>query len=464
MVQYAPATTLDDIYKNLTPEPLVNPGEFEAFYRKEVNEVRGDDRIARIRLGLQRAHRAQHFYKSCLMGHHGVGKSTEITRLLRETSTLYEAIRFSVVEDLDPNNFQPLDVVYLMMAKLVEKAGEVMGKRPSEQRLREILQWFAEETATTKSEREATLEVEAGAGLDAESLWSKVLNFFASLKSKLKFGSTQTKEVKEYRFRRLDELIELLNRLLDECEELLRTTQGRSWLFVGEDFDRDSITPAQVESLFVHYGAIFTNTRVSLVFTLPVALYYSESGVRLPFSSSDSFLIPDTPVFQHDHTPNPVGIQAVQKVLTARVALNLFDPGQCERLILASGGNLRDLFALVNYAADSALLRSGQTVNEHDVQGALNNLRSEYERRLGQSPFDREEVSYDQKVQCLLKIYAGEKIDQIPNRALYALLRARAVQEFNGNRWFGVHPLVVNILGEQDQLNHINGQVPGGAY
>jgi hypothetical protein len=32
-------------------------------------------------------------------------------------------------------------------------------------------------------------------------------------------------------------------------------------------------------------------------------------------------------------------------------------------------------------------------------------------------------------------------------------LNARSIQEFNGQRWFGVHPLVVDILVGQKHLN-----------
>jgi hypothetical protein len=42
-------------------------------------------------------------------------------------------------------------------------------------------------------------------------------------------------------------------------------------------------------------------------------------------------------------------------------------------------------------------------------------------------------------------------------------MRARAVQEFNGERWFGVHPLVVDILYRQGRITaEENGVVPGG--
>ena len=74
------AETLDDCYKTLSPQPLIHPGEFAAFYCKEINNVRGGQVVERMTLGLKRAHRSLP-YKALLMGHAGVGKSTELTRL-----------------------------------------------------------------------------------------------------------------------------------------------------------------------------------------------------------------------------------------------------------------------------------------------------------------------------------------------------------------------------------------------
>ena len=62
-----------------------------------------------------------------------------------------------------------------------------------------------------------------------------------------------------------------------------------------------------------------------------------------------------------------------------------------------------------------------------------------------------------------MQIYKQKPDDQVPNAVLYFLLRARAVQEFNnGDRWFGIHPLVVDILAEQRRIRPVNGVIRGG--
>ena len=465
------AETLDDVHLTLSPEPLETREEIQAFYRNELNQVRGGDKAQRLKLGLRRAIQGKSFYKACLMGHQGVGKSTELTRLINDEAVQKQfcGIRFSVTTDLDPGNFNPLDVLLLMIAEVVQQTAQPVdkggtGQVPEQPRLQEVWDWFANETILREQATEGVLSVEAGAGVQGDSLWGQVLGLFASLKSELRFASTRKKEIVEYRLSRLNTLIEVANRILADCNQKLQQTRGCQWLFIGEDFDKAGIPSDAIENLFITYANIFSELETHLIFNLPIGLYNSSPAIRLSFPPERSLVIPDTPVFHPDHTPNELGRAAVRSVLEARISSDLFEPDQMERLIVASGGNLRDLFALVNYAADTATLRNETAqINEDDANSAIRNLRSEYERRLGQNPYDKDEITYEKKAELLKRIYDGDKEAQIPNPILYALLNDRAVQEFNGERWFGVHPLVVDLLNVQGRIPFSpSGGVPGG--
>ncbi len=467
-LQITPAQSLEEVYRTLQPGPLETPEQIKAFYKDEINQVRGGDKMKRLELGLKRAHTDRGYFKACFMGHRGVGKSTELSRLIEKVQGQFRTIRFSASSTLDPGNFRPLDVVLMMMADVAERTAQPKdkggaGKRPPDARLREIWDWFATEKDTLEQATTFAGTLEAGAGLKEDSLWEKILGLFATLKGEMKFASTRKGEVVEHRVNRLTSLIEVANRLLDDCNDLLRKATGQEWLFVGEDFDRAGITSTRIEDLFITYANIFRELRTHLIFNLPISLYYSSKAPQLPFANDCSFVLPDTPVFRQDHTPNEKGRAALQTVLEARMEATLFEPNQMMRLIVASGGNLRDLFTLVNYAADSATLRDAQRINADDVVEAIVNLRSDYERRLGQSPYDPETVSFSDKAKRLLQIYANDKAAQITDPVLYSLLNARAVQEFNGQHWFGVHPLVVDILAAQKRLQRTEtGELLGG--
>src|ERR1019366_5036861 len=85
------------------------------------------------------------------------------------------------------------------------------------------------------------------------------------------------------------------------------------------------------------------------------------------------------------------GRAAVQTVLEARVSPSLFAPRQMTRLIVASGGNLRDLFALVLEAGEGARQRNplATVIGADDATSAIGAMRREYRMRLGESPYDR---------------------------------------------------------------------------
>lgn len=463
-LQITKATALDEVYRTLRPYPLSTPEQLKAFYRPEINETRGGDMMRRLELGLKRAARDGVLFKASLMGHSGVGKSTELSRLQERIADIFRVIRFSAYNDLDPGNFRPLDVVLVMMMEVMEQTAELVGVPPSEARLRDIKTWFATESTVREETLDIAASLEAGAGVEQGSLWDQVLGLFARLKGEVKYASTRNKKVEDYRLSRIKDLIDLANKVLDECNQMLKRHSGsigQQWLFFGEDFDKAGIAAARIQELFVTYGNLFQDLRTNLIFNVPISLFYSSEGTRLTFSNR--FLLVDTPVYQQDHSPNPRGRNAVKAVLAARMDLSLVKPEALERLIVASGGNLRDLFALVNYAADTAVLRDATIINEEDADAAILNLRSDYERRLGMSPFDLEAVSYGEKADLLLRIYHNEQDAQMTDAALYSLLRARAVQEFNGQRWFGVHPLVVDILAKQGKLSPDDaGRIPGG--
>jgi hypothetical protein len=172
-------------------------------------------------------------------------------------------------------------------------------------------------------------------------------------------------------------------------------------------------------------------------------------------------MIYDTPVYNQKHLPHEKGRSAIQTVLEARVRPSLFAEGQMTRLIEASGGNLRDLFALVLDAGEGARARNqaATMIGPDDAKAAISKMRRDYRMKLGQSPYDAQPIPYSEKSKRLVAVYEGKPDSDIPDPVLYSLLRGRAIQEFNGDGWYGVHPLVVDILKDQQ---HLKPQDRGG--
>lgn len=455
-MKLGPATNLDDVYQTLFTQPLIERDKFDAYYRSEVNDVRGGDKVAYMARGLNRSYGGA-FYKTFLMGHPGVGKSTEMTRLNQVVADKYRILRFSAQTDLDAAGFKPFDVLLAMMIRLAEETAKPVGEdggageTPSKRLIEDIQRWFATEKRTVTKDTSTSVGGSGGAKPSPIS-WAALLGLFVEIKGEIKYTADRKQEITEYRLNAIASLIGLLNRLLDECNELLRKNAGREWLFIGEDFDKPGIPAALTESLFLNYANLFNELRTHLVFNIPIALAYSEKAAQLPLPQ---VCIPDTPVFRPDHTQHEEGRAALRAVLEARIVPELFEEGQMMRLIVASGGNLRDLFQMVSNAADTAAIRTGGEgkINQADATVAINDKRSAYVRSLGTSPYDVQPLTYEDKAKRLISIYNQKPGNDVPDPVLHSLLRARAIQEFNGNRWFGVHPLVVDTLIAHGKLN-----------
>jgi hypothetical protein len=457
---HGPAEDLSHLYVTLRPEPLIDPDEFREYYRGQVNQVRGEDTVARLSLKLQQAYRTLPF-KTFLMGRPGVGKSTEISRLLDRIKDQHVGIRLSIATELNPASFKVFDVLFLMLARLAEEADRlkvVPVGALSGALVADIEQWLGTEQVRRSRTVTTAAGIEAGAGMKGDSLWAGLLGLFASAKAEMKYAADRKTETTEYRLQRLPDLVDLCNRLIDVCNETLFEKSGKEWLLIVEDLDKTGISPRQLQELFIQYGTVFHDLRVNMIFTIPVWLAYSSEANRLPF---ERHMIHDTPVYDRSHEPHVPGRQAIQTVLEARVSPALFAEGQMTRLIVASGGNLRDLFALVLDAGEGARARNPDAalIGPEDAKAAVNKMRREYRMKLGQSPYDAQPIPYSEKSAKLVAVYNGAPDSDIPDRVLNSLLRGRAVQEFNGNGWYGLHPLVVDILREQQ---HLRAQDPGG--
>ena len=397
------------------------------------------------------------------MGHPGVGKSTELTRLLSSVGDQYIGVRLSIEKELNPASFKVFDVLLLIMAEVAEEATKhqaIPATLPSIQRvLGEIQQFFGSEEAKQTNTRTISTAVEAGAGVKDGSPWAALMGLFASLKMSARFAGERKTTVTEHQLKNVSDLVESCNRLLDLCGESLMKKTQRELLVIVEDLDKSPVSPGQLQELFLQYGPVFQALRVSIVFTIPVWLAYSPGAERLPL---ERFMINDTPVFNKQHEPHSAGRDAVQNVLKARVSPNLFAEGQMERLVVASGGNLRDLFYMVSDAAEGARLRTPDStrIEATDAQASIGKMRREYRMKLGQSPYDGgEQTPYSEKSKRLVEVYTRTPDHDVPDKVLYSLLRGRAIQEFNGEGWFGLHPLIVDILKEQ---GHLKPQEPGG--
>lgn len=455
------AETLRQIDGVLRPEPLKTEEDLKAWYRGEelLQELRGQDVVKRLALGLDRDPQDPN-YKAFLMGRSGVGKSTELTRLIEEVSARYQPLRFSVRDELDPRFFSPFDVILLTCILLAEATHRVTGKAPEKAVIRELLDWYAEGDETVTSETKAA--VEATGGVDTKgSWWDKVIGAFVTIKGGIQYAETRTDKVVAYKLKRIQPLIDIANRLIRNCEAILKSHNGKEWLIIGEDADKPGMDQDRVKELFlIHGSSIFGGLDANLVFNLPLGLTYGGAAEKVP--GLPKCTIYDVPVYSKDKALNESAIAFVQAILDARVRPELFAPGQARRLIVAAGANLRDLFAMVRQAAVEARIRGGEgQIDASDVDRVLKAFRVEFQKRLGSTPFDATSVTPEQRVERLVEMYGMKDTGAaIPDDVLGVLVNSGVVQEFNDTHWYGIQPLIVDVLARMERLTEPLGGAP----
>jgi hypothetical protein len=288
--------------------------------------------------------------------------------------------------------------------------------------------------------------------------------FSLPLLAKIRFNLRlqRTEKTSVYVLPELADLVWLVNRVFDECNKVLRRETTQEWILVIEDLEKHGISTDSLRRLFVDNSLLLERLTCHLLFVIPVALAYIDEAERMPFGQEHQFLIRDIPVFDQGHGPDPDGVAALLDVIARRIDGALLEDGLARALAIASGGNIRDLFDLLHRASLAAEVREAEKIDRQDALEAVQALRGSYRQRLGESFFDAaNSISVEDKLKKLAAVYRGDKAAQIPDKVLYLLLRQRMVLQFNGEGWFGVHPLVVDLLKEQGG-GYVAPDAPGG--
>ncbi len=441
----------------LNPKPLETKDDLEAWYRGQdrLRSLRGQDVAAILAVGLDREQEDPPF-RAFVMGRSGVGKSTELTRLSLDVHKRYQTLRFSIRDQLDPRFFTSFDVLLLLCVTLAEETERVTGQPPERAVVKELFDWYIEEDDTISTEFRTSIDLAGGTDTQ-NTWWDKVVGAFVTIKGGLQYAQTRKSEVVAYKLKRVKPLIDVANRLIRNCNALLSEFNGKEWLIFGEDVDKPGLDQDRVKELFiVHGNSIFGSVEANMVFNLPLGLTYGEVADKLPLLPR--YTIYDVPVYNPAKEPNEEAINYVEEILNSRVSRDLFEEDQARRLIIASGANLRELFTMVRQAAIEARTRQSKRIEAVDVDRVLQTFRVEFHKRLGTTPFDTTVITPDQQVNRLVELYQMEDTGAaVPDDVLGVLVNSGVVQEFNGRHWYGIQPLIVDVLERMNKVSDPKG-------
>ena len=394
-------------------------------------------------------------FKAFLLGHPGVGKTTEVNKLLLELDKQFRPLRLSVLSELNPGTLRYYDVLLLILIRVVFEVSRapVIGFEDTD--LPKMLAQVRDHLAKRWTRHLQVDAAEFGAGVGPNIPFLKL---FGNIKQ----GRTRERGSEEHELSLVSELTALMNTVLQECNRLLRKHQeGREWVVILEDLEKIGLSPTALKELFMGLRPSLQILDGHFIVIIPIWLKYSkDADIVLP-PNFESFMIPDIAVFQRNHERDEETIAALKAVVTARVNESLFEDGVLERFCIASGGNLRDLFLMIRSAMLSARLRYADVISTADADGAVASLRNDYKNWLGSTGQDDAETPLSEKLDRLVAIYQRKDPSvEVPDPVLYLLLRQRCALQYNGAGWIGVHPLIVDLLIDFAKLEPHS---PGGS-
>lgn len=391
-------------------------------------------------------------------GHIGCGKSTELMRLRTELEQEgFHVVYFESSEDLEMTDVDISDVLLAIARRVSQSLDKITLEEPS--RLKGLLQgaWKVLNSEVTgfklKPPEMPGVPKLGDIGITSENDKFSLAFGIGEITTRAKSDATLREKLNQFLGPQKTQLLEAINQELLEPAIASLKQQGKKGLVVIVDnLDRlDSrqkpFGRPQQEYLFVDQGEYLTKLNCHLVYTMPLALKFSNDYGNLTQRFEEPRVLPMVPVQLRDGSECDAGMELLRQMILARAFPDLdeqqrlnniteiFDsPKTLDRLCRVSGGHVRDLLRLLNtwIMEEMELPLSGKTL-EAVVRARRNEMTmpiSDDEWELLRQVRQRKKVSGDQGYQTLI--------------------RSRLVFEYrdSGESWFDINP----ILAEAKEL------------
>ena len=160
----------------------------------------------------------------------------------------------------------------------------------------------------------------------------------------------------------LSDLLERLNDLLDD----LRQNTGKRILVIVDGLDK-MFDLGQVRTLFLYGANALLEPRCRAIYTIPIALYYTNDFQQVRLSFHRNYSLPNVKVRDRDGGPCPEGKNMLMEVLERRMERDLLTPEVMDLLVELSGGLLKELIALARSSVLSLYFALFQSNREQSL-------------------------------------------------------------------------------------------------
>ena len=441
---FAKAENLEQVAACVTLEPLESGDPRYV----DISKGRDTKELKRLQQHLKNSDASQNRYAQvAFTGHRGCGKSTELLRLEHNLSQRFTSLHLYLDDNL-LRDCDYTDLILWLVDSLVRKFAE--WDMPLDTGLvDDVIGWFAEKTIEKVEavKSELTLEAEAKGEVKAGFYWLS-LKLLARVKSALVGSVDRRKIIRQTLQNYSTDLVSRVNLLLDNAQQILEQN-GRTpdLLIVQDNLDR---LPVDVgRRLFFENGETLKSLRAHVIYTVPIAMVLAPWNIDRVFAHT--FTMPMVKTHSSDGKEFASGMEALVELVAKRVNLaTIFTSVAVVRyLARMSGGSVRDLMRLVDYAQLSALVDEKARIDNASAEDAVKKLRLDFERLLIPG-----KVYYPLLAQVHLT--KGDGLSSESNAKPEDVKAAReffsqlffngSVLEYNGDKiWYDVHPAIGDI-------------------
>jgi len=388
-------------------------------------------------------------YKILDVGFKGCGKSTELLRLKRELSDQFVIHLFSVLEKLDPNNFSISELIIAITTELLAFIHQHHDNIKLSKELEHKLEsWSAKTVKEEISYNYAQRHTEAGVNIKAGL--GKILNFFAKLSFDFQSGRKFTEISSLETEKTLSDLILHCNLIVSEIKNQLPVIKKQNIIVIVDDMEK--VNPDITEKLFFNYSKQLTSIACSFIFTFPIALVFNPMYNIVMKDFHQNLVLPMIKVHDKQWKDYIPGIESILSLLEKRIDP---DPGLISMEILKKfirmcGGSLRDLFRMLNMAAQNALDYERKKIEEADYQYSTAKLKNDYYNSISYN--EKTNITPQQYFDLLVKCYNDPDKKPMNDRGMLDLRHSMCVLGYNSENWYDVHPAVKEILKEKKMI------------
>ncbi|MBP0021436.1 MAG: AAA family ATPase [Cyanobacteria bacterium SBLK] len=321
-------------------------------------------------------------------GHIGCGKSTELHRLEAELKQNgFHVVYFESSEDLEMGDVDVGDILLAIARRVSESLEGLQVPIEEPKGLKSLLQGAAKllqteielsgeaslpgvGTVTGSTSGEFSAEVEVGfARVNASNEGvSFVAPGIGKITAKAKNSPELRSKLREYLGPRTASLLDTINQeLLEPAKTQLKELDKAGLVVIVDNLDRVENRPTtwgrpQHEYLFVDRGEQLNQLNCHVIYTMPLALMFSNDLNRLTSRfATEPHVLPMVPVRFSDGSECSEGMALLRQMILARAfptesreerlerIPEIFDtPATLDRLCQVSGGHVRGLLRILN--------------------------------------------------------------------------------------------------------------------